>query len=161
MKFALLISPLLLAGMVSAAQAHITFENHQAAVGGTVKAVLQVGHGCEGSDTTRIRVRIPEGVLSAKPQPKAGWTLAVTPDAAGGVREIAWTGDLPDAWYDKFTFRATLAPTLKVGDTLYFPVVQECKQGVARWIDTSGKAHADGPAPGLKLTAPTSTGHHH
>ena len=38
---------------------------------------------------------------------------------------------------------------------LYFPVVQECEQGVSRWIDIpADPAHAHdskSPAPGVKL----------
>ena len=164
---------LALACLMPGAQAHILLETPQAPVGGAYKATLQVGHGCQGSDTTRIRVRIPDGVLNVKPQPKAGWTLELTQGrydkpqmlhgtaVKQGVREISWTGDLPDAGYDEFTFHATLSSSLKPGQTLYFPVVQECKQGVSRWIDTSGSPQAE-PAPSLKLTAPVAgSGHHH
>ncbi len=166
MKLPLLAGLLSMACLSPLAQAHITLQTPEAAVGGPYKAVLRVGHGCQGSDTTRVRVRIPDGVLGVKPQPKAGWTLEVTdgkyaqPETLHGaqvdhgVREIAWTGDLPDAYYDEFTFVATLASSLKPGQTLYFPVVQECKKGVSRWIDTSGAKGADSPAPGLKLIAP-------
>ncbi|TJV27417.1 MAG: DUF1775 domain-containing protein, partial [Mesorhizobium sp.] len=61
----------------SAAFAHITLEAPEAAVGSTYKAVLRVPHGCEGKATTAVRVQIPEGVISVKPMPKAGWTLQV------------------------------------------------------------------------------------
>jgi uncharacterized protein YcnI len=53
--------------------AHVTFEQGQAAVGSTYKAVLRVPHGCDGNATVKIRVQIPEGVISVKPMPKAGW----------------------------------------------------------------------------------------
>jgi periplasmic copper chaperone A len=42
--------------------------------------VLRVGHGCEGSPTTAIRVQIPEGVIAVKPMPKAGWQVATVKD---------------------------------------------------------------------------------
>src|SRR5262245_42512476 len=64
---------------VAAASAHITLETQQAPVGASYKAVMRVPHGCEGSPTTAIRIRIPEGVIAVKPMPKPGWTLqAVT-----------------------------------------------------------------------------------
>lgn len=160
-------------GLSSPAAAHITLETPNATIGSSYKAVLRVGHGCDGSDTTRVRVRIPEGAIAAKPQPKAGWTLdLVRGDYAQpqtlhgatlteGVREISWTGDLPDAYYDEFVFRVTLSTSLKAGDTLYFPVVQDCKKGTERWIDTSGKEGTDGPAPGVHLNAPKAGGHGH
>jgi uncharacterized protein YcnI len=73
-----------------------------------------------------------------------------------GVREISWSGgNLPDAWYDEFVFRARL-PDQGEGTTLYFPVVQECEQGVSRWIEipAEGKTADDyeKPAPGVMLT---------
>ena len=45
---------------------------------------------------------------------------------------------------------------MKPNSMLYFPVVQECEQGVSRWIDIpkDGEAHGHGsksPAPGVKL----------
>ena len=92
------------------ALAHVTLETQQAVAGSTYKAVLRVGHGCDGSPTTAIRVRIPEGMIAVKPMPKPGWELTTkeAPYAkpvqyfestlTSGVAEIAWTGgSLPDA----------------------------------------------------------------
>jgi uncharacterized protein YcnI len=150
----------------SGAQAHVTLETQQAVAGSTYKAVMRVPHGCGSSATTAVRVRIPDGVVSVKPQPKPGWQLTTVTgklaepldDGHGGkitegVREIAWTGGrLLDAHYDEFVFRAGLP---KAGEQLWFPVVQECEQGVERWIEIpeSGKKADDykKPAPGLKL----------
>ena len=61
--------------IAGSAQAHITLEQAEVVSGKAYKAVLRVGHGCEGKATVRIRVKIPEGLLSAKPMPKAGWTV--------------------------------------------------------------------------------------
>ena len=77
-----------------------------------------------------------------------------------GVTEISFTGgNLPDAFYDEFVFTGFLAGDLEAGKLLYFPVVQECEQGVSRWIDIppDGATHShEGkwPAPGVKLTKP-------
>jgi len=50
-----------------------------------------------------------------------------------------------------------LTDTLKPGSMLYFPTVQECAQGISRWIDIPvDPAHAHdskSPAPGVKLLA--------
>ncbi|WP_323018247.1 YcnI family protein [Castellaniella sp.] len=157
-----------------AAQAHVTLATGQATVGSYYMAVVRVPHGCQGSDTTRLRVRIPEGVLAVKPQPKAGWKTDIVQGKYDqpqtlhgakldqGVREVSWSGALPDAYYDEFVFRAFLSSSLKAGSTLYFPVVQECAQGVDRWINTSGGEEAEGAAPRVKLVAPAAAaGHHH
>src|SRR3954453_7121009 len=138
---------LLVAAVVAPAHAHVTLEQQEAPVGATYKAVLRVPHGCEGSATTAIRVKIPEGVIGVKPMPKPGWTLATVtakyPKAyelfhrklTEGVTEISWSGGkLPDAWYDEFVFQGFVAGDLEPGRMLYVPVVQECESGVHRWI---------------------------
>lgn len=150
-----------------AASAHITLETQSAPIGSTYKAVLRVGHGCEGSPTLKVRVRIPEGVIAVKPMPKPGWDLDSVEGAykqpydyygtpmTEGVREIVWTGRLLDKHYDEFVFRAYLTGSLAPDTTLYFPTVQECEKGVERWIEipAAGKGADDykSPAPGVKL----------
>jgi uncharacterized protein YcnI len=150
---------------------HVTLETRQAPVESSYKAVLRVPHGCKGSPTVKIRVRIPEGVVGVKPQPKAGWTLETVKgdyaqpytlydaQVSSGIKEIVWAeGRLPDKNSGDFVFVAYLSSGLTPNTTLYFPVVQECEQGVARWIDLpspkqkkAADDHSDSPAPGLKL----------
>ena len=155
--------------VTSPALAHVTLETKQATVGSSYKAVFTVPHGCAGSATTKIRVQIPEGVIGVKPMPKAGWNLetvkgkyAAEYDYHGsklseGVKEVAWSGGkLADDNYDEFVVSTYLTGGLKPNSTLYFPVVQECEQGVSRWIDIpkEGEAHghdSKSPAPGVKL----------
>lgn len=158
----------------SSAQAHITLETGEAPVNSTYKAVLRVGHGCEAAATTRVRVQIPEGVIAVRPMPKAGWELETVTGAyahpydyfgeklAEGVTEISWTGNLPDAYYDEFVFRARLTDGMEVGSEVYFPIVQECGETAARWIEIPAEGQdpdsLEYPAPGLTLL-PASTGH--
>src|SRR6266853_1448549 len=68
----ILLGAFLVAAGASVALGHITLENQQAAVGASYKAVLRVPHGCEGSATVAVRVRIPEGFIEVKPMPKPG-----------------------------------------------------------------------------------------
>jgi uncharacterized protein YcnI len=154
----------------SPAGAHISLENRQATVGASYKAVFAVPHGCAGSATTKIRVQIPEGVIGVKPMPKPGWNLgavkgkyAASYDYHGaklteGVKEVVWSGGkLPDDNYDEFVVSTFLSGGLKPNAMLYFPVVQECEQGISRWIDipaegAAGHGHdSKSPAPGVKL----------
>jgi uncharacterized protein YcnI len=166
---ALIGAGILAIGTGGSASAHVTLETAQAPPNSTYKAVLRVPHGCEGSPTVAVRVKIPEGVIAVKPMPKPGWELATTTAKYGktydyygtplteGVTEIAWTdGNLPDAWYDEFVFRAALTD-FPVGSSVYFPVVQECPDGkVERWIDIPAAGQSDDdletPAPGLSIT---------
>lgn len=153
----------------TAAHAHATLETKQAPTGSYYKAAIRIGHGCDGSATTTVRVRVPEGVVSVKPMPKTGWTLSTvegpyaTPfvshgkTIASGVVEVVWSGGkLPDAWYDEFIFQAKL-PDQPAGTVLYFPIVQECEKGVHRWIEIPepGRKADDykEPAPSVTLTA--------
>jgi uncharacterized protein YcnI len=151
--------------------AHVTLEAQDARVGASYKAVLRVPHGCEGSATTAIRIKIPDGVIAVKPMPKPGWTLETKTGSYGktyshfhnaklteGVTEVSWSGGkLLDAHYDEFVFASFLSGDLEAGKTLYFAVVQECEKGVHRWIEmpAAGKSgeHLDEPAPGVKLLA--------
>lgn len=154
----------------SSAGAHVTLENRQAAPGSFYKAVFAVPHGCAGSATVKIRVQIPEGVIAVKPMPKPGWSLdiikgkyAAEYDFHGarvseGVKEVSWSGGkLADDNYDEFVVSSYLTGGLKPNTTLYFPVVQECEQGVSRWIDIPTEGYAGhsqeekSPAPGIKL----------
>lgn len=157
----------LLALLAPVAYSHATLEVQEARVNSTYKAVLRVPHGCEGSPTLKVRVRIPEGVIAVKPMPKAGWELETVKGKYGktydyygtpmseGVVEIVWTGRLLDEHYDEFVFRGRLTDSLQAGGMLYFPAVQECEAGVERWIEipAEGKDPDDYefPAPGLKL----------
>jgi periplasmic copper chaperone A len=128
----------------SPVSAHITLEGKQAAVGSYYKAVFAVPHGCAGSATVKIRVQIPEGVLAVKPMPKAGWSVETVngkyvreydyhgSKLSDGAKEVVWSGGkLPDHNYDEFVISTFLTETLKPNTTLYFPVVQECEQGIS------------------------------
>jgi uncharacterized protein YcnI len=152
----------------SPASAHITLKAKEATVGTSYDAVFVVPHGCSGSATTRIRVQIPEGVIVIKPMPTAGWNVeavagkyASAYDYQGssvseGAKEVVWSGgNLPDHTREEFVISTFLTGGLKPDTVLYFPTVQECEQGVSRWIDIpADPAHphdSKWPAPGVKL----------
>jgi uncharacterized protein YcnI len=148
--------------------AHVTLEADQAPARSYFKAVFRVPHGCAMSPTVRLRVRMPEGVTSVKPQPKPGWKLDATrttlsppiDDGEGGkitevISEVTWSeGRLPNEQFDEFAILMRLPN--RAGETIYFPIVQECERGIHRWIEVpaAGKATAEGrePAPALRLS---------
>lgn len=153
---------------VPAAFAHPSFEARWAAVGASYKAVLKIPHGCDGSPTTRVRVLIPEGVISVKPKPMPGWSIETKRGSyersynfyhgsvlTEGVKEIVWTGKLLDDHYDEFVFAAFLTDSLQSGTSLHFPVYQQCQKGSYAWTETPAAgqdAHAlKSPAPGIAL----------
>ena len=96
--------------------------------------MLRVPHGCDGSATQAVRVRIPDGYLNVKPMPKPGWKLEVKrgtyakPASLGeakvseGVTEVGWSGgNLPDAFYEEFVLTGTIADDLPFRADDVFP----------------------------------------
>ncbi|KMO31800.1 DUF1775 domain-containing protein [Methylobacterium aquaticum] len=150
--------------------AHAVLAVTQASPNQTYRGVVQIGHGCDGKATTGITVTIPEGVIAAKPMPKAGWQLSTVKGAyaraypsyhgtvAEGVKTITWTGGaLPDDQYDEFVFQARLTDAVAPGGTVYFPVRQDCDGAVADWsqVPAAGQSARDlkSPAPGVRIVA--------
>lgn len=167
-KYDIKILPIVLVALASPSAAHVLLENKEATIGSPVKAVFIVPHGCGGTDTIKLRVRIPDGVIAVEPEAKAGWTIATTKakyatdydyqggKVAEGVQEIDWSGGrVPGHARDTFVVDAFLSDKLAPNTTLYFPVVQECEQGVSRWIEIPPEGsdpHATKwPAPGIRL----------
>ncbi|QHQ33850.1 DUF1775 domain-containing protein [Algicella marina] len=152
--------------LATAAFAHATLEQKEAAAGATTKITLRVPHGCDGEATHTVRITLPEGFYAAKPMPKPGWQLETVTGAYAtpynnhgtemteGLREVSWTGgNLEDGWYDEFTLRGTVGPNVEPGTVLYFPALQTCANGTADWTNTSDEMGADNPSPKLTVTA--------
>lgn len=161
----------------SIAQAHATLEQQTAPINSTYKAVMRIGHGCKGSATTALSVKIPEGVIKVKPKAIAGWRIEIKEadyaksyDYYGkkiskGPVEIKWIGGpLPDNHYEEFIFRARITDAFKAGETVYFPTVQSCEKGENPWVEIPAKGQDSHdlkhPAPGLKLLEGKKHHHH-
>jgi uncharacterized protein YcnI len=153
---------------VAPARAHITLETPQAAPNSWYRAVFRVPHGCGEAATTGIVIRLPEGFTAARPMPKPGWTLTITPrdpnapppsghGAVVEAGEIAWRGgNLPNAHYDEFILRVRTPNAPET--TQWIPVIQECEGGRrTEWtqIPEAGRRVSDypTPAPSLRITA--------
>lgn len=170
---------LLASSAASAALAHATFANGEVKPEGYVAAVLQVPHGCDGKATNEVQIKLPEGFISAKPMPKAGWELEVISGdykksydnhgkaITSGAVEIRWkNGDLPDGFYDTFTVYGKVSG-VEGGSALPFVTTQLCgTDGKVAW-DEIAPAGTDphslkSPAPVLKIAAADETqgGHH-
>lgn len=163
------VTAVVLAATILPAVAHVSLETATAKMASNYKAVLRVPHGCDGKATVAIRVRLPEGVISVKPMPKAGWKIEKTrgeyakaydyygEPQTSGMRELTWSGgNLADDEYDEFVFRAYITDAFKPGQVIAFPVVQECAGGATtRWIEVpvAGKVADDyeHPAPAVTV----------
>ena len=148
--------------------AHATFETAQAQPNSTYKAVIRIGHGCDGQTTQTVRVTIPAGMIAVKPMPKAGWTLATTKasydrpymlhgrEVKDGVSEIVWSGgQLADDHFDEFVFQARITDRVAAPSTLFVPVVQECASSKAAWTEIPAAGQDPHslkfPAPGIRI----------
>lgn len=167
---------LVLTGTLSAFS-HATVEPREAAQNSYQRITLRVPHGCKGEPTTSVRIDIPEGLLGAKPMPKAGWTLETTKaklarpytshgrEITEGVNRITWSGgNLPDGHFDEFVFMAQISEALPAGKPLYIPATQTCPKGEAAWTQVPVEgvtARLETPAPAIRILAQAKTGGDH
>jgi len=166
------LSLLTLAFISGPAMAHIAVTPAEAPAGSTTRLAFAIGHGCDGSPTVKVRIRIPDSVAVARPQPKAGWQLDVTragpaeaPKNPEGqpvtarISEISWKGSLPDDFFDEFVVQVRMPD--QAGGTVAFPIVQECETGANRWIQIAkpGEAEPEEPAPVVRIGK--KAGHSH
>ena len=155
------------------AHAHVVAEPDEGAAGAYVRTAFRVTHGCKGSPTVAVTIRLPADVVQAKPMPKPGWTVDIKTrpldepvDSGHGfqirqaVTEVTWRGGhLDNAHFDEFVLSLRLPQ--KTGAMLYFATLQTCETGTQDWsqIPAGGQAwHAlPSPAPFIKVKA----GHAH
>jgi uncharacterized protein YcnI len=158
------------------AHAHIVADPAEGPAGGYFRTAFRVTHGCKGSPTVALTIRMPDGVLSAKPMPKPGWTIEIKTrpldkPVAGqhgfalrdAVTEVTWRGGrLENAQFDEFVVMIGLPD--RAGETLYFPTLQGCEKGENNWngIPAASQNGHDlpEPAPFIKLK-PAAGGHAH
>jgi periplasmic copper chaperone A len=172
----LLLGGVLTALVAAPAAAHITVNPSSTAAGGYAVLDVRVPHGCDGEATEKVEVRIPDGVVSVKPEQVPGWAVETEigeydepVDLHGspvteGVQVVAWTAEagqeLPDDQYRDFGLSVRLPDA--EGETLVFSAVQTCVDGNEEaWIETSDDpdAELDYPAPTVTLTAGGGHGH--
>lgn len=161
----------LLALIATPAAAHVVAVQDTAKAGSYTAIAFRVGHACGAGDTTvKLRITIPEGVASARPQVKPGWTYAIErpADPKAAPTAITYTGRLPDEAFDDFGILMKLpAQNASGGDRLVFPIVQTCEKGESAWVQVPDPAKPDAkldrPAPVVTLipadAAPAA--HHH
>jgi uncharacterized protein YcnI len=173
---AAMLAAILATALAPSAHAHVTLNPNEGPANQYFRAALRIPHGCKASPTVAVRVQLPEGVLSVKPQAKPGWTITITKrtlatpiqgDHGTTITEtidvIEWRGGpLADAHFDEFGLAMKLPAALKT--TLWFPTVQECAEGVHRWIEIPAHGQKWGdlkePAPFVRITEPPAKGGH-
>jgi uncharacterized protein YcnI len=158
-----------------AADAHVSVSADTTAAGAYALLTFGVPHGCDGSATTKIAIKIPDQVTSVTPTVNPNWdvqkvTAAVNPpitDSDGDriterVDQIVYTAKAPLA----ADLRDALVLSVRIpdaaGQTLSFPVIQTCEVGETAWIEqpVAGQPEPAHPAPSIEVTAATGDGHH-
>lgn len=152
-----------LAFLPAVAPAHIAADPAEATAGSYQAIRFRVGHACSDRvATTAVRIEVPAGLPSIRPQPKPGWTLSIDRDGET-VKAITWRGALPPDQFDEFAVFVKLPATPGV---LRFPAIQTCGREEARWteVPTDGGPRPEHPAPSLRVNAAPEApqaGHHH
>ena len=134
--------------LAAPASAHVTATPSTAAAGAYTVVTFSVGHGCEGSPTTKIEIQVPESVLSVTPSRNPFYDVEKTiekldepvTDAHGNevterTASIVYTAStpLPDGERDAFELSFQLPDA--EGETLSFPTIQTCQKGETSWTE--------------------------
>jgi uncharacterized protein YcnI len=160
------------------ASAHVTVTSESAAAGSTAVLAFSMSHGCDGSATRKVAIKIPAGIDSATPTINTGWTVdkitqkLPTPlvDQHGNKRtervdQVVYSAKTPlaDGYRDVLTVSVPL-PEDGAGKTFAFPVVQTCEKGETAWVDLAADGQdpheLEAPAPTITATAAEAAGHH-
>lgn len=155
--------------------AHVIANPNEGEAGKYFQTSFRISHGCDGSPTKRIKIEIPPGFVTLKPQAKPGWQIKVekrklekpVPAAHGKMAteefaSVTWEGELADDQYDEFGILVKLPDN---PGTLWFPVTQTCAKGEMKWSevpqDMSKWHELKSPAPFVKLTGKEPEAHDH
>ena len=166
---------LLTLGVAAPASAHVSVTPSDTAAGAYVVLTFSVPHGCEGSPTTGITIQVPEEILSVTPTRNPYYDVKKTmveldepvEDAHGNsvterVGEVTYTSKLPlpDGVRDALELSLQLPDA--AGETLAFPVIQQCEKGQTGWTEVPADGQdADAlefPAPTVTITDPAEPG---
>lgn len=152
------------------AAAHVTVTPTTTVAGEYAVLTVSVPHGCDGSGTTKVAIKIPTEINAVTPTLNQGWNVekVMVPlnppvkDAHGNeltqrVDQVVYTAKapLPDGYRDAFELSVKLPDA--AGTTLIFPSVQTCEQGETGWVEVPGAGQKaddlEHPAPSFTLTA--------
>lgn len=167
---------LTLVGFAAPAGAHVSPDKTEVPAGGYTDIKLGVGHGCEGSPTTKLEVQIPAEIANVTPYVVPGWDVEVTTETLDEPIEgshgeqiterdavVTWTAEpgneLPDGF--KMQFGLSFQVPDAEGTVLHFPSVQTCVEGATDWIQipVEGEEEPPEPAPSVTIIAGSGDGH--
>jgi uncharacterized protein YcnI len=160
---------LLTLGLTAPASAHVGVTPSDTTAGAYVVLTFSVPHGCDGSPTTGFTIQLPEEILSVTPTRNAYYDVTKkmvkldepVEDAHGNkiterVGEVTYTSNLalPDGYRDAVELSLQLPDA--AGETLAFPVLQECEKGETGWTEVAAEGQdpeeLEHPAPLVTIT---------
>jgi len=144
------------------ADAHVTVISSPNFANTSQELTFGVAHGCAGADTSSVRIEIPAGVTSVRPEPSDFGPVTIEKDNTDTITAVSWTKPaasvLPsDVLYYKLTVRVKFPD--KAFQTVSFLAHQTCTAGdggIASedWIQDGGA----NPAPVVNLVPARSPG---
>lgn len=162
MRFAIAMAAVTAAalGLAGSASAHVTVNPPQWEAEGFARFAIRVPTERPDASTTKVSVKLPEGVFFVGFQPKPGWKREVKmakldepvnlfgDEVTERVDTVTWSGGRIDPGeFDEFGMSARMPE--EAGKELVFPAVQTYSSGeVVRWI---GEPDAEQPAPRVKV----------
>lgn len=159
------------------ASAHVTVSPTKGTAGSYTVLTFSVPHGCDGSPTTKVAIKMPESIYSVTPTRNPFWTVEkvmvqldepITGPHGNTVTErvgkVVYTAQQPLPPGQRDEFELSLKLPDRPGKTLVFPTIQYCKQGKTGWVQVPAEgqsAHTlPRPAPTVTLLpAGAMTGH--
>ena len=126
-------------------------------VAGTASSVvLTFDHGCDGSPTKALALKVPDGITSITPKPASGWSAS--PATKDGVDQVVFTADPAIPSGVEVSLEMTVLPAADSGGkSVVFPVVQTCEKGETAWVqlpkDGQSATDLDHPASVLAVAA--------
>ncbi len=157
------------------ASAHVTVSADTTAAGSYALLTFSVPHGCDGSATTKIAIKIPDQVTSVTPSVNPNWdvqkvTEPLNPPLTGSdgdqiterVDQVVYTARTPLPADLRDSFVLSLKIPDAAGQSLRFPVVQTCETGETAWIEqqAAGQPEPAHPAPSFEVTVADGSDRH-
>ncbi len=152
------------------ASAHVTVTPSTTAAGAYSVLTFSVPHGCDGSATTKLSIKLPDDVIEATPTRNPFYDVEkvtkkldtpITAEDGDQITEktdqIVYTAKtpLPDGQRDTFEVQLQI-PETDAGQTLVFPAIQTCEQGETAWTEIPAEGadedSVEHPAPAFEVT---------
>jgi uncharacterized protein YcnI len=156
------------------ASAHVTISASETAAGAYTVLTVSVPHGCDGSPTTEVAIKMPDGITEVTPTRNAFYDLEVVTaklddpvvaedgdEITEGVSQVVYTArtPLPDGERDTFELSLQI-PEDAAGSSLAFPTIQTCEEGSTAWTEVAADGQSEDdlehPAPAFVVTGASS-----